>query len=449
MNAIVQVLTSKIEAGTWIVRSFTPLQKDESLTEVDARAARVIGYHKLQDEKRVGARLDQPQALAIARSSFPRFGANVNQFDLKEALAFQQPNRRDWLFHFQERSPLVGEAYRRISVRLQGSQVTQFTTTIKIPEQAYRDAEQTNFLNVTLWLLYIIGLIAVLSLTVAGFVMAARKHFPWRRPARLTAMLAIIPVGIAIVRFRASLFTYPTSISWETFVNSQVISAFVVSGFLIGLLFLALAGIEASYPQALDRVRREGRARFGRSALVAALTAFGAVTIVRIALQWLVRMFPAVAPPGGVDLSPWLNMSDPSLLAIGEALGIAIVLSGFVALFVTGVRGMPRADRYGDAVAVVAIFLVFLNPGTRGREAPLMLLSAAVFAGLAWFLVRYVLRDNLLAYPVAAAMVMLLTSAASMLQNHRSDLTVNAVIVIVAAVVLAGWIALPPRAEYA
>src|SRR6202007_450245 len=213
---------------------------------------------KLQDEKKVGARLEQPDAENLARASFARFGANINQFDLKEALAFQQPNRRDWLFHFQERAPIVVNAYRRISVRLQGSQVTQFTTTVKIPDQAYRDAEQTNFLNVIFGVLRIIGVIAVLSLTVAGFVMAARKRFPWRRPARLTAMLAIIPIGISIAGYESTLFFYDTSIGWDTFVGSQLVRTPSPAGPESGVCFLPFPGTEPAHPPALAWRGRKG-----------------------------------------------------------------------------------------------------------------------------------------------------------------------------------------------
>jgi membrane protease YdiL (CAAX protease family) len=449
LKAIVDVLRTKVEAGTWTVRSFTPLQKEESFTEVDPRAARVIGYHKLQDEKKVGARLERPDAEAIARNAFVRFGTDVNQFDLKEALAFQQPNRRDWLFHFQERTPLVADAYRRLSVRVQGSQVTQFTTTIKIPEQAYRDAEQTNFLNVIFSVLRIIGAIALLSLIVAGFVMAARKHFPWRRPARMTAILAIIPIVSAIASYQSGLFFYDTSLSWDTFVESNLVRVFVVAGLQIGLLFLALAGIEAVYPQAFDWLRREGRARFGRSALVAAVTAIAVIVIVRVALQWIALAFPSIAPAGGVDIPDAVNRTAPALLAIGQAIIRAIQLSAGVALFLCGVRGIPQSERYGDLVAIIALFFVLLDPGAHGGEAPLMLLSAAVATALAWFVVRFVLRDNLLAYPLAAVLALMFSSASNMLQNHRTDLTVNAVIVIVVAVALAAWVAGRRPAEYA
>ncbi len=449
MKAIVQVLTSKIEAATWMVRSFTPLQKEETFTEIDSRAARVIGYHRYLDEKKPGARLDQAAALAIAQGAFARFGANTNPLDLKEALAFQQPNRRDWLFHFQERAPIAGEAFRRISVRVAGNEITQFTTTVKIPEQAYRDAQQTTFVNVVVLVLRIIGALALLSLTVAGFVMAARKHFPWRRPAVWTAVLAIVPIAGVITRFRSSLFTYDTSIGWDTFVNSQIVSAVVVAGVQIGILFLALAGIEAAHPQALDWFRREGRARFGRSALIAALIALGLVITRRAALQWIAQAFPSIASAGGVDIPQAVNMAAPSALAIGQAVVRAIEASAAIALFVVGVRAMPRADRFAELTAITAILFITLDPNARGSQSAFMLISAATAAVLVWFLVRYVLRDNFLAYPLTAVFALLLGSASTLLQNHRSDLIANGVIVLVAAFALAAWVAFPRRVDHA
>src|SRR5205814_5877120 len=140
--------------------------KEEYLVEVDPRAARVVGFHKYQDEKRAGPRLEQPQALAIAEAAFARYGADWRAFELKEALSFQQPARRDWLFHFQERQPIVADVYRRVSVRLQGAEVTQFTNTVKIPDEVYR--EPTTLLNIALAILRLLGILAILAFAVAG-----------------------------------------------------------------------------------------------------------------------------------------------------------------------------------------------------------------------------------------------------------------------------------------
>ena len=110
---------------------------------------------------------------------------------------------------------------------------------------------------------------------------------------------------------------------------------------------------------------------------------------------------------------------------------------------------MPRAERFADATAIAALFFVILDPTAHGAKALFFILSALTAAVLAWFIVRHVLRDNLLAYPLATALAMLFASAAAMLQNHRSDLIVNGTIVIAAAVALAIWIAFPQRLEHA
>ena len=65
MPALVEVMKTKIEAATWMVRSFTPGQKDESFTEIDPRIARVIGYHRMQEQKKPGPRLGQAVAMLM------------------------------------------------------------------------------------------------------------------------------------------------------------------------------------------------------------------------------------------------------------------------------------------------------------------------------------------------------------------------------------------------
>jgi len=449
IRRIEDVMRAKVPAATWMVRSFTPLQKDETFTEVDPRLSRVVGYHKYQDEKRAGAHLDQAQSFTIAQSAFRQFGVDNSKLDLKEALSFQQPNRRDWLFHFQERTPLTAEAYRRVSVRVAGNEVTQFASTVKIPDQAYRDEAKTTLLNVILLVLLIIGILALLALTVAGFVLAARKHFPWRRPARLTAMLAIIPIANAILRWKSSIFFYNTAEAWGTFVSNRIVAAIAFTGVQIGLLFLAFAGIEAVYPRGLDWFRREGRARFGRSAVIAAATALGLLVIRKILLAMLATAFPSIASTGGVDVPPAVNVPWPAVLDIGQAAVFAIDGSAIVALFTIALRGMPRAKQFADLTAILAVFFfaVGLKYNTTAAEAPMVLLSSVTVALLIWLVVRFVLRENLIAYPFAIAIAVLLGNAATLLQNQRSDLIVNAVVDIIAAIALIVWISYPRPAE--
>ena len=121
-------------AATWMVRLFTPMSQTEYFVEVNPRTGRVVGYHKYADERAPGPTLERDAALAIGRGAFSQYGIDAAPFDLKEALSFSQPARRDWLFHFQHRQPLTKDAARRVSVRVMGDRVTQFVSTVKIPD---------------------------------------------------------------------------------------------------------------------------------------------------------------------------------------------------------------------------------------------------------------------------------------------------------------------------
>jgi hypothetical protein len=104
-----------------------------------------------------------------------------------------------------------------------GAEVTQFTTTIKVPDVVYR--EPTTFINTAFLLLRLLGGLAILSLVVAGFVIALRKHrLPWQRALRWTLALAIIPIINTAAHWELSLFEYNTSITWQTFVTNQTIN---------------------------------------------------------------------------------------------------------------------------------------------------------------------------------------------------------------------------------
>ena len=448
--ALVDVMKTKIEAATWMVRSFTPGQKDESFVEIDPRIARVIGYHRMQEQKKPGPRLEQPAAYTIAQSAFTRFGVDLNAFELKEALTFQQPNRRDWLFHFQERRPIAAEAYRRISVRVQGNEVTQFTTTIKIPDPFYREANAQTLLNVIFQVLKLLGFLAALSLVVGGFVIAARKNgFPWRRPLRWTAVLAVVPIVSAILRWKSTLFGYDTSIGWDTFISSLIIRLVTQMGFQIGLIFLALVGIEAVYPHALDLTRREARTRVGRAALIAALITIGCVMIRRVLLQLVMLQFPSVAWTNGIAVPLAVATPMPFILAIGEAVVRAVEASAGIALFVAALAGANRRW-LPAAAAALAVFCISLDASVTLHQTPLMLLSSVTAAALVWLIAEYMLRDNLLAYPLTVALILVLNSAAALLQNDRADLRTAAFIEIAAAVALAIWVAAPrPAPEHA
>jgi membrane protease YdiL (CAAX protease family) len=440
--SLVNVMQTKIPTATWMVRSFAPMVKDEYFIEVDPRLSRVTGYHKYQDERRAGPRLEQPQALGIAQSAFAQYGADIGAFDLKEALSYQQPNRRDWLFHFQEKKPLVADAWRRVSVRVAGADVTQFMSTVKVPDSVYR--EPTTLLNIVFIIIRIAGGLAILSLIVAGFVVALRRQrFPWQRALRWTLALSIIPLISIAAHWESTLFGYNTSIRWETFISSQIIDIVRNVGLQMGMVFLAVAALAAAYPQAFHLARRDARARIGRSAVVAALTVIAIAVLFRIGQQAIALRYPSLSAMQSFNVPDAAALPLPGLLGILSTILRTLTICSIFGLFLLALRGFTSKPWLPPTIGTVAVFFAAMDSSANLHQTPLMLVTAAATALLAFIVVRYVLGANMLAYPLTVAVSMLVGNGADLLQNHRADLRLNGIVEIVIGVGLLIWAASP------
>jgi hypothetical protein len=430
-----RVFRESVEAATWIVRFFTPMQKEEIFVEIDPRDGRVTGYHKYQDEQRPGLELPQPQALALARRAFAVYGVDVSRFDLIEALTFAQPNRRDWLFHFQERKPIAGEAYRRVAVRVAGAEVTQFNETVHIPESVRREASEQTLLNVILFAFKVAGIVALLSITIAGLVVATRSgQLPWKRALKWTAALAIIPIAAYAAKWETLLFGYGTSTAWDAFRIALATDFLRDLGMRVAVAFLGIAGLTAVVPYALDLWKREGRRRLGRSAVVAALTAVAILVVVDVASGWAAHQWPEVATVS-FSVAPDPGMILPGPIRAGEALWAAIVVSAAVALYRAAVA------KYAGPITIAAISFAMIEPQADGAALPLMLTGAIVAALVVWVIARYVLHHNLLAWPMAVFLAVILDSATTILRNSRPDMLANGFFLIAVAAAVTVWTA--------
>ncbi|HKR62215.1 MAG TPA: CPBP family intramembrane glutamic endopeptidase [Thermoanaerobaculia bacterium] len=433
--ALANVFRQTIEAGTYTVRFFTPMKKEEYFVEVDPRTSRPLGYHKYQDERNPGASLDQAHALAIARGAFASYGFDANAFDVKEALSFQQPSRRDWLFHFEERTPLFANAHRRVTIRVAGSEVTQFNKTIKVPDSVYREAQTQTLVNVVVFVLKIAAIVAALAIVITGLVLATRSHgLPWRRALRWTAILSIIPIATFFAQYETTLFSYNTSVAWETF-RVSLITLFVRDvGLRLGILFLALAGLEAAVPYAMSVLRAEGRARFGRSAVIASLTALALLAIVAESRTYVDNAYPAGASVQ-ISAPQEVVMPLPALFDGAEAFAGAIVFSAAIALFAVTMR------KHAALTAAAIAFFMTLDPSASMSQTPLMLVRAIVAAALIFVVARVVLDANPLAWPLTFFLAALLQAAATMLRNHRPDLIANGAALLVLAAIAIVFVA--------
>ena len=393
------------------------------------------------EETAPGERLEREDAALLARRAFRRYGVDPNAFELRDAFSFQQPNRRDWLFHFEKREPLVADAIHRVSVRVMGTDVTQFVNTIRIPESVYREATQQTLVSIVLLVLKLGGIVIGLALVVAGAILTTRHGgVAWRRAGRLTAVLAVIPIATTAVHTDRFLFGYDTTTAWETYTVNVVTNIVRTAGVQILILFLALAGILSIYPYATRLVRGEGRALLGRAAALAAITAIALFVIFDETVRWIERAIPSIAHAADLAIPAAVGLPVPSLFETGEALFGAIVLSGAVALYASVVSRWRR-QWVAAVVTSLIVFCLSIDTSVSVRELPLALGAAAILAVLVWIIARYILGSNLLAWPAAAFVASLLQSAAALLQNDRADLLLHGSILIIVASATLLWLA--------
>jgi membrane protease YdiL (CAAX protease family) len=441
VESLMELFRTKIEAGNWVVRFFTPMEKREIFVEIHGTSGRVVGYHKYQDEQTTGAALAQQDALGLARSAFPRYELDANAFELKEALSFQQPKRRDWLFHFDESNAIRDGAHRRVSVRVAGAEVTQFSRTIKVPEAVYREAETQTLLNVLLFAVKLIGLVTIFGLVIGGLVLATRSHgLPWRRPLRWTLILSVIPIAAFAARIESLLFGYSTTVAWDTF-RVGLITSFVRDvGLQAGLMFLALAGLEATVPYAMSLTSIEARRRFGRAAAIGAATALALIVLADVAARFVAHLFPATASVA-ISAPSVLAIPLPAAITAAQAFFGAIIVSAAVALYA------GAFERHAALITIAAVFCALVDPLATTAQAPLMLARAALLAALVWVIGRHVLGRNPLAWPLAVFLGSTLQTAETLLRNHRPDLVANGIALIAIAIAAAAWAVWPRPAR--
>jgi len=223
---------------------------------------------------------------------------------------------------------------QRVSIRVMGNEVTQFATTVKVPDDVYRDAHQQTFMNIILLILRLLGAVAALALIVSGFIMATRHGLPqWRRAVRVALLLSIIPVVRVMMTRELRLFSYNTSTSWDTFLVNATTNAVRDAGLQILMIVAAVAAIFAAFPYANRMLSTDARRRFGRHATVAVLTAIGMLVTGRELVRFAAHQFPTVANVGEISVPEEVVLPFPLLTDLGTSIVGAVIFAGAAAAY--------------------------------------------------------------------------------------------------------------------
>jgi len=247
-----RIMGSRVRLWHWSNRWFRPLQKEEFRADITP-AGEAVGFaHELaEDAARPAATAAEARALAenFLRDSMRRDPAGL---EFVEESDQARPHRTDRTFTWKERDFNLHDATNRVEVTVLGNEVGGYREYLKVPDQWTRDYERlrsknevTGTVDVAVMLALVVGLIVTIVTRVR------RQDIRWRRAAWVGAIGVALSLCSNLNEFPLSLFGYPTTDSYESFISRQVIGAVVSALAVGGLLFVLAAGAEPLYREAM------------------------------------------------------------------------------------------------------------------------------------------------------------------------------------------------------
>ncbi len=394
-----------IIAVVWHTRYYQPLQKEEWHVDADPHSGAVVAFEHLLAEEAPGATLEKDSALAIARGYLIGQGVDLSGLTLKDATAEDRKARRDHVLTWEaiDGSPLnIDEAKYRIEVQVAGSEVTGFRRFMKLPEDWTREQEKSTAItaiHTALRVIIVIGLFVFVAWLVVARVRAG--DIAWRRALTVAAaVLACAALG-TLNGLNTLFASYQTTMTSGQFVTITL-TGLVIAGVFMGLLITVVVGFAAAvYPTALDDLWGTPARVRGRDAVIAALV-FTCVQGGWAHLQAMLgQAFPGSLGSGQLSAPESIASLLPAWGIVSGALLSAVTNTAALAIGIYIVtREVRRRAVVVPAVVVAGLVMFTPNHGTpvniAVHVATNMLTILLIVA-----LVRWLLRDNVLAYLAA------------------------------------------------
>ena len=285
-----------VPVALWVTRFFQPEKKEEWKVLVDAKRARVVGFvHPREEAAPAEGALSPERARERAFAAAEAFGYPAGEYHLADLGTKDRPKRRDTTVILESRPPGVGEARPRLTAVFQGSRLSAFLPSLRVPETFLREYRKRSSFD---WLLLGLRVVAIGGIAGGAFVLFLRRvrspGFRWREiapPVALASLLGAVSIanGIPSV-FRA----YPTEYPLRLFLIST--GAALLIAWLAAILgacvgFVLIGGARPGWRSAL-----RGSGSLSDALLRAAVAAAGLAGLSHLG-SFAAEKFPAVFPP--------------------------------------------------------------------------------------------------------------------------------------------------------
>jgi hypothetical protein len=373
---------------------------------VDASSGRIVAYNHRIAEGDSLPTVDAATAESLAVGLLGSVGLTTAGMDRKEASEDPRPKRTDRGYAWEaaegdDRN--VAEARYRLEATVTGDRAASFDEVLRLPEDYERARSKRTFLWGIALALIFTGCGGVLGFSIADGIrsrLAGVVPFTRLIPAGVIGLLVAILATVNALP-RVIYHQYETSIPWANFM------VYVVVGLLLAMVMyfcFAWAGtglVLRLHPTVAGLVDSSARKRMVPGALLALILAPVWAVILGKVRFLLTAWLPQVAPPPMVGGAASLETSIPALGIVVTVLPRVFIFCFVAALFLHLIRSrnQPFVVRYCLPLAL-GIGLALL-PARGVGEFLVILLRLGLLVAVAFGFVRWLLRDNPLAYIAA------------------------------------------------
>ncbi len=406
----------------WSVRYYQPLQAREVLVRVNMADGRILSAtRRLADSDSLPA-LSQARARRLAERFLQGRGIDISGMEPGAAVQESRESRVDHTFTWEsaDGDPRgAGPARHRVAASVQGDGIGSFGELLHIPEDWIRYRESTGTVDAIRLILMLLVPGCLLGLVLWTLLMRHRAgQIRWK-----PILLLSIPFGaVALIggfnTWPGILQGYSTSVPWEVFLTSAMVGMTMSAGTGYLLAVVSIAVVTAFWPESWRMKDAKVRGAALGDALLGAVTAAVAILALRN-LAWHLpaiwpeaSLAPGIAPPQGAEATlPWFaivhNVVRSTLLFTAAAAAVA------------GLLRLRERHRKAVAAAAMLTVLALVPLSAKGAgEYVLALGRAGLEFAVLLLLARYLLRRNLLAYPLAVYILAALSGVAPWLQAY-------------------------------
>lgn len=451
------IYSGPVPGALWDVRYFRDGEPEEYSVIIKPDGSLHSIHHVLADAA-PGASLSKDEAIRRAEDFLAHSkNLDLREWSLVESNSNKRPHRIDHDLTWQKNAPIdgstssaaaSGHAFERIDVTVQGDEVTNYRTYIKIPDE-WRRQQAANTLPRTIHTIGSIAFFVVLGLVVLIlFLRQLRspqaREIPWRGLVlwAVWVLAAYVAVFCFSNRIPAFLSSASTAVPLKFIYGGIGIGAVLGGLFYAGavVLLFAIAWYYAACAFGAEHVPRwlAMPREYYRDAFWIGLGGGAGLVGLHLVLYRLGSLFPTLHRSFPAAFGTDFDAYFPALSIAGTAILRGFLLAAILAALAAFLVSRVRSQAIQAGLFVLAALAAMANWGN-GADFVKQFAGETIVLAVAVWGVLQIGRLNLLGYFLLIACIVLFEGASDLLLQPQSFYRANGIGVVAFLLALLAW----------